>query len=184
MTVFKSKIENALGTFFIISLFYGFCFWVLSTLVPEIRALFPDWKFLLIFYLIIGYVYAGMTNNDLMVHDNRLEIINHLPLFKKRLEIPFDQIEAVKFKSEWTEIFEKMTPRLGLQLFLIQFAGLFFPFDYKWIKISGKKSYTVYCFGLERDYYSNKGPLFEDLFDNLAKKGLNVSWTESSRFSK
>lgn len=177
MTVFKSKIENALPAFVIVSLFYGACFWIILQFAPEIRALLPAKELLLVIYLIIVILYLGITNNDIVVYEDRLEIVNHLPLFKKRIAIPFDQIKTVTFRQEWTNFFEKRAQNLRLEAFLVLFAGFFFPFDYKWIKISGDKNYTVYCFGLERDYFTNKGPLFEDLFDLLSKKGLDVRWT-------
>lgn len=105
MTVFKSKIENALPAFVIVSLFYGACFWIILQFAPEIRAILPAKELLFVIYLIIAIFYLGITNNDIAVYEDRLEIVNHLPLFKKRIAIPFDQIKTVTFRQEWSSFF-------------------------------------------------------------------------------
>ena len=138
------------------------------------------WAGIFVSYAVLAYVYAGFANDDILLYADRIEIVNRIPLFRKHYSFQIDQVESVKFRHEWTESFGKnIKPGLLKYIMSPFLATLFFPADYKWIKISTNKTYTFYCFGVDMDYYDNNGPIFEDLFNKLAEKGVNVSWTDT-----
>jgi len=184
MQEFKSKIGNSLGTFFLLTICYLPLFYFILFLTTNFRLTqitFLGWTIVVMTYFAIGYLYAGLTNNDIRVFDDRLEIVNKLPLFKKHVVFNFDKINSIIFKHEWTETFwnnikSKLIKNVVTEFFVIAF----FPYDYKWIKIKTDKDYQFYCLGLEMDYYDNEGPHFEELFNALAEKKIKVSWTDIS----
>ncbi|SKC88349.1 hypothetical protein [Ohtaekwangia koreensis] len=131
----------------------------------------------LVLYVIAIYTYIGITNNDFIITDNALEVVGKVPLFKRRRRFLRQHIGLVLFRHDWTDtIGEGMKPRI-FRLVVKEISQLLFPFDYKWIEITTNHSFRFYCFGLEYNYFDNKGPLFEDLFKTLQAKDLNVKWT-------
>lgn len=140
----------------------------------------PVWIIIILFIFIISYLYTGLTNNDVLVANNSIEIVNRMPLFKKRISFQYDKIRLIKFRHEWTETFGESIKPLFLKYILTGWiAPFFFPTDYKWINVSADKDYIFYCFGIERDFFENEEPCFEDLFNELSKKGVNVRWTNN-----
>ncbi len=184
MQEFKSKIGSSFATFFILTIsFLGLLFLLLflTTNFRLTQITFSGWLIIFLTYCILAYLYTGFTNNDILLFDNKIEIVNKLPLFQKHQSFQLDEIKSVKFRHEWTETFGKNIKPNFLKFVVTQFlAPCFFPPDYKWIKITADKDYKFYCFSIEMDYYDNEGPLFEDLFTKLADKGVNVSWTDTS----
>jgi hypothetical protein len=184
MQEFKSKTGSSFGAFFMLTIsFLGLLFLLLflTTNFRLTQITFTGWFVIFLSYCILAYFYMGLTNNDIFLFDNKVEIINQLPLFKKHHSFQLDEIKSVKFKHEWTETFGKNIKPNFLKFVVTQLlAPFFFPTDYKWIKVSADKDYTFYCFGIEMDCYDNEGPFFEDLFNQLADKGVNVSWTDTS----
>jgi hypothetical protein len=185
MQEFKSKIGNSLGGFFILTIsFFGLLYLTifLASNFRLTQVTFLGWLIVVLMYSILSYLYVGLVNNDILLFDNRLEIVNRLPLFKKHKIFYFDKIIFVKFKHEWTETFgENIRPKPLRYIFKELLAPLFFPIDYKWIKIGVEKNYKFYCFGLTMDFCENETePVFEHLFIQLAEKGVNVSWTNTS----
>lgn len=129
-------------------------------------------------YILFTYIYLGKTNNDFVVFEDRIEIINKLPFFKRKTVLHFNEIKSIVFRHEWTESIRNKIKPPNLSFLLSDFLlPLFFPYDYKWIRFTTEKNYIFYCFGLEFDYYDNEGPLIEGLFHKLGDCGLNVSWT-------
>ncbi len=184
MQEFKSKISNSLGTFFLLTisllgLLYLLLFVTTGYKLTQIK--FSGWLIFILIYCTLTYLYAGLTNNDIILYTDRLDIVNRVPFFKKHHSFQLDNIKSVTFRHEWTETFGKNIKPNFLKYIVTQFlAPLFFPTDYKWIRVSADKDYKIYCFGIEMDYYDNKGPLFEDLFTKLSNKGVNVSWTDTT----
>lgn len=184
MQEFKSKVGSSLRTFLLLTIsFLALCYFLLVLTInfklPQIT--FPEWLVIVLIYSTLAYIYAGFTNNNILVFENRLEIVNRLPLFKKHHSFQFDQIKSVKFKHEWTETFGKNIKPSFLKYIMTEFLTTFiFPTDFKWIRVSAVKDYKFYCFGIEMDYYDNKGPLFEDLYKKLAAAGVAVSWTDTT----
>ena len=184
MQEFKSKIGNSLGTFFLMTLcdlliIYAILYFTTNFSLTDITIL--GWTLLIVIYVLICYLYAGLTNNNIIVFDNRLEIKNELPLFKKHKIFQFENIKSVTFRHEWTATLTSKINSKFIKLFVTEFtASWFFPTDYKWIKIESDKDYKFYCFGLEMNFYDNEEPYFEDLFHCLADKQINVSWTNTT----
>jgi len=184
MQEFKSKIGNSFGTFFILTVSSLGSLYLLFFLTTDLRLTqitISGWLAIFLTYCILAYLYIGSTNNDILLFADRLEIVNRLPFFRKHHTFQLDKIKSVKFRHEWTETFGKSIKPNFLKYIVTQFlAPFFFPADYKWIRVSADKDYKFYCFGIEMDYYDNEGLLFEDLFNKLADRGVNVSWTDTS----
>jgi hypothetical protein len=178
MTTFSSKISFSLTTLGIqqiswlfvaggiIFVFNGF----------KLPALSYSYLFLLIPYLAAMYLYAGLFNNDIIVHQTSLEIVNRVPPFKKTAKFEFASIQSITLRYDWTETCGTTIRTRWIKLIVKELALLFFPWDYKWIKIVADKEYTFYFFGIDYDYFDNKCPLFEDLFSHLKKYHSQVQW--------
>lgn len=184
MQEFKSKIGNSLGTFFILTIsLFGLLYLVLflTTNFRLTQISFSGWLAIVVIYFVVSYLYAGLSNNSIFLFDNRLEVVNRLPFFRKHYTFQFDKIKSVKFRHEWTETFGRSIKPNFIRYILNEWIAQFlFPTDFKWIRISADKDYKFYCFGIEMDYYDNDGPLFEELFTKLLDKGVEVSWTDTS----
>jgi len=139
---------------------------------------FLHWMWISILYLFICYCYAGFFNNDILVFDDRIEVVNTLPLFKKHMSFSFENIKSVTFRHDYRETFGNNIKSELLKQFAEFFFDLVFPPYYKWIRVQAGKEYKFYCFGIETDYYERVDSLvFEDLFRLLAEKGIAVKWT-------
>jgi hypothetical protein len=184
MQEFKTSTGNSLWGFFILAISFTGLFYLLVFLTTDFRLTqisFSAWLIIFSAYAVLAYLYTGFTNNDILVFDDRIEIVNRLPLFKKHYRFQLDKIKSMKFRHEWTETFGKSIKPSFFKYIVTQLlAPCFFPADYKWIRVCADKDYKFYCFGIEMDYYDNEGPLFEDLFNQLAGKGVNVSWTDTT----
>jgi hypothetical protein len=177
---YPSKINNSIGTLFLLTLFYiPFIYfllhWTVSLNIGQIT--FLGWTVFILCIACIGWVYVGLTNNNIIVGGKEIKIVNTVPFFKKQIVIELKNIKHITFKHEWTEIFES-NPKFKKIIWLDFLAMIVFPYDYKWIKIEAEKDYKIYCFGLEMDYYDNPSPHFEELFYNLANRKINVCWTK------
>ncbi|HEY9048688.1 MAG TPA: hypothetical protein VIN08_22440 [Ohtaekwangia sp.] len=128
-------------------------------------------------YLVLVYIYLGVTNHTFVFTDQTLEVENRLLFFRMRQSFPLRQIKQVLFRHDWTETAGKEI-KIGIFRTAVRWTmHLFFPFDYKWIEITTTRSFRFYCFGLDYDYFDNEGPLFEDLFKALKSRGIRVGWT-------
>lgn len=129
-------------------------------------------------YAVLSYIYLGIVSHDFVVYNDRIEVLNRIPLFEKERAFYYKDIKLVFFRHEWTE---ELTEKFKLGIFGFLFKEMIIqsviPPDYKWIKIVTDKPNKFYCFGLEFDYYDNKGPLIEDLFFKLYDYGVKVRWT-------
>ena len=184
MKEFKSSIGNTISLFFFQTGLLLFLIYVALYIFTDFHLTqisFLGWLLFFSLYLIIMYLYAGFTNNDILVFDDRLEIVNRIPLFKKRRVFRFENINSIKFRHQWQETFGSNIQPTFLQYVIKFFPELFFPAHYKWIKIKANKEYKFYCFGIEMEYYENeKEPVFEDIFQLLSLKGLDVCWTNNT----
>ncbi len=132
-------------------------------------------------YVIIAYLYVAITNHDIIVYEERVELINRMPLFKKHKIFLIKEIKSVAFKHEWTETVLANIKPIGLRIILVNFImPIFIPSEYKWIEICTSKKFKFYCFGIDTDMYDNPKPYFEELFIDLSEKQIAVSWTNSS----
>lgn len=131
-------------------------------------------------YLIGVYSYLGITNNDFILTNDTLEVVGKVPLFRRRRRFLLYDINIALFRHDWTNtVGEDIKPR-AFQFLVKEISQLVFPFDYKWIEITTSHTFRFYCFGLQYNYFDNKGPLFEDLHKALRAKGISVKWTRSS----
>ena len=182
MKEFKSNIWNSSFTFLVLTIPISTIAFLTLFLTLNIKLTDIDisiWFLIIICYLIVAYIYIGLTNNNVLVYDQRLEIKNNVPLFRKLIEYKFDDIKLVTFRHEWTETFGRNIKPNFLKYIIKEWLVSFvFPWDYKWIKIKADKDYKYCCFGLSMDYYDNDEILFEDLFYELGKKGIKVAWTD------
>ena len=184
MKEFRSNTWNGLFTFFILTVPISAIisltlYFTLNFKLTQIG--FLGWIIIVFAYSIIAYVYTGFTNNDILVFDNRIEIVNKMPLFKKQVAFYLNKIELVTFRHEWTETFGKnIKPKILKTLIKDWFVSFIFPWDYKWIKVKTDKEHKFFCFGLSMDYYDNDEIVFEDLFYELAKKQIKVTWTDTT----
>ena len=183
MEKYESKISTALGahlsrSFFLLLILYFLLHFSFNVDFTSISITY--YILFVLAYILYSYIYLGSTNNDFIIFNNRVEIINKLPFFKRKTIFYFEDIKQVLFRHEWTEsVQEKIKPRILSFILTDFFLSMFFPYDYKWIRFTTQKSYTFYCFGLEFDYYDNEGPLIEDLFHRLGDYGVNVCWTNN-----
>ena len=178
MTIYPSKINFSIAT---VLTQHVSCLLIVSMLTFlfngfELPAFDYQYLFLLIPYLVAIYCYAGLFNNDVIVNETGIEIVNRVPLFKKSRKFDFTSIQSITLRHDWTETYGRNIQTRWIKLMVKELALLVFPWDYKWIKIVADKEYTFYCFGIEYDYFDNKGPLFEDLFSYLKKYHSQVQW--------
>lgn len=146
--------------------------------IPEIDARLAIAFFVL--YLLGVYSYLGITNNDFILTNDTLEVVGKVPLFRRRRKFLLYDINIAVFRHDWTDtVGVHIKPRI-LQFFVKEISQLVFPFDYKWVEITTNHTFRFYCFGLQYNYFDNKGPLFEDLHKALRRKGIPVKWTKSS----
>ncbi|HEY9007397.1 hypothetical protein [Ohtaekwangia sp.] len=130
-----------------------------------------------VIYLVLVYIYLGITNHDFILTEDSVVIQNRVLFFRTHSAIPLRQVRQVLFRHDWTETAGKEIKIRIVRTAVRWTMHLFFPFDYKWIEISNSKALRFYCFGLDYDYFDNKGPLFEDLFKALKARGIRVGWT-------
>lgn len=133
--------------------------------------------------LFIGiYVYAGITNNNISVKNDSIEVYRKLPFFKRTVFINFSEIEEITMRHDWTEtVLKKLKPSIFRYIIVEWFLQTIFPPDYKWIKFKTRNGILKFhCFGIDYDYYDNPEPYFEHLFVELANKNLPVMWTKNS----
>ena len=181
MTV-KSKIGNSLvgligEHIFAVIVIGGLIYFINGFRLPDIHW---TYLFLLIPYSLGIYIYAGLFNNDILIDNAKIEIINNVPLFKKRISFDFSTIKTITLRHDWTETFGQRIKSRNLKYILLQLTRTLFPYNYKWIKIETDKEYKFYCFGIDHDYYDNDGPLFEDVYKTLRRKHKSVKWTNDS----
>ena len=182
MEKYPSKISKALEAhlvrsfviFFVVFLFLKFVFNINFSLIH-----IGYYILFTVCYILLTYIYLAKTNTDFIVLDDRIEMVNNLPFFKKKTVLPFNEIKSIVFRHEWTEsLQEKIKPRTLGFIITEYLVSAFFPYDYKWIKFTTDRSYTFLCFGLEFDYFDNNDEaLIEGLFYKLAACGIDVRWT-------
>jgi hypothetical protein len=132
--------------------------------------------------LLLVALYALTVNNDVILTENQIRIRKRFIFHHKEKSIDFNEIESIYLKHDWTETIASKLKPLILQFILVECVlKTVFPPDYKWIKIkTNKETLKYFCFGIERDYYDNPRPHFDDLYFDLAKKGINVEWTNET----
>ncbi len=105
MEKFKSKISNALILHLLRSVFVSGMMYGISNVVFERDILMNinSLIILTILFLSFTYVFIGITNNDIYVFEDRLEIKNRIPLFRKTAVFKLNDISSVVFRDDWTE---------------------------------------------------------------------------------
>lgn len=127
-------------------------------------------------------VYALSVNNDIVLLDHQIIIRKRLLFYTKERFINFSEIEQIQLKHDWTETIASNLKPPFLKYILVEWIlqTLFSP-DYKWIKVkTNKETLKYFCFGIEYDYYDNPRPHFDDLYFDLAKRGIPVEWTNNT----
>lgn len=175
--IFISFISFVLATISYLALSYLLLTWIIDFELKQVTT--EIWIVFSIIYLVVAYLYLSYFNNDIVVYDNSIEVINRLPPFRRKFHFPLYEVKSIQFRHDWTESIGRNIKPYKLGYWVGQIATLFFPSDYKWIKIESDKTYRFYCFGLEYDFYDNKNPHFEDLYSDLSKRNVTVSWTNS-----
>jgi hypothetical protein len=180
--MFKSKIENSLigligGHAILLFAIVGIVF---ST--NGFRITNFDWIYmiLLIPYFFGIYLYAGLFNNDIIVDNSKIEIVNSIPFFRKRVSFDYSAIKSITLRHDWTETFGRRIKSNRVRYVLSQLTQIFLPYNYKWIKIETYRKFRFFCFGIDFDYYNNDGPLFEDVYKALRRKHKSVKWTNNT----
>lgn len=103
MQEFKSKIGSSFATFLILSISFLGLLYLLLFLTTNFRLTqitFLGWLAISLTYFLLAYLYTGLTNNDIFLFDNKIEIVNLLPLFKKHHSFQLDEVKSVKFRHE------------------------------------------------------------------------------------
>jgi hypothetical protein len=179
---FKSKIGDSLfgligGHMLALFVVGGLILFINGFRLPDFH-----WTYLLLLvpYFLGIYVYAGLFNNDIQVDNTKIEIINTVPFFKKRISFDYSNIKIITLRHDWTETFGKTIKSKRLKYILSKLTQTFLPYNYKWIKIETDKEHKFYCFGIDYDYYDNDGPLFEDVYKTLRRKHKSVRWTNDT----
>jgi hypothetical protein len=88
MQEFKSKTGTSLGNFVLMTLPLCGLLYILLHLTINLKLAqitVAGWLIIGFMYSAVLYLYAGFTNNNILVFENRLEVVNNLPLFKKRV---------------------------------------------------------------------------------------------------
>ncbi|MFY0630154.1 MAG: hypothetical protein JXR05_07210 [Flavobacteriaceae bacterium] len=132
--------------------------------------------------VLLVLLYALSVNNDIVLLENEIRIRKRLIFYNKQKSIDFKEIKKIQLKHDWTEtIASKLKPSI-LKYILVEWILIsLFPPDYKWIKIkTDKETFKYFCFGIEYDQYNNPRPHFDDLYFDLAKRGINVEWTNDT----
>ena len=181
--IFVSIIELILLTLGYSIVIYLVSYYLLDFTFSQISPL--TWWIILLLYFSACYCYIGISNNDIVLYDDRLEIISKIPFFKKHQSFPLAEIQYVQFRRDWTDtIWQPINSVfLGVLVKLLSDYILSFllPFNYKWIKVTTDREYRFYCFGLEMEYYDSQMPTtFDELFYDLANKKVKVRWTDNS----
>ncbi len=178
--------KSSLGNSFILRFyrhFFAFKLIAFLSLFPMIReVLVSIWEVglpvLILGYLFFTILYLGIFNHDFIFKDDKIKIRSSLFWFKKSNEIKYDSIKKVKIKSELN------CPENGIYGVLSFFFLIFFPFDYKWIKVTThtNETFTFYCFGMDYDCYDNcdENDLMENIFREFVGQGINTEWTKSN----
>jgi hypothetical protein len=177
---FKSRIVNSLGGLIlphmtVLALVIGI---VLISNDLHLSSLNPRYLILVIPYVVVVYIYAGLFNNDIIITGTTLEIINSVPLFKKRILFELTSVKTITLRHDWTETIGNEIKQSTLRYCIKELVSVFFPYNYKWIKIEAEKKYKFYCFGIDYDYYENEKPYFEDLYKELKNRQASVNWTK------
>lgn len=114
------------------------------------------------------YIYSAIMNNDFILNNDEIIVSNKLLFFKKDQAIKFDKIQCIVFKDD---------TRINL------ISG------YKWIKIKYRTNTQllmvkkIHCNGVEYDAFDENifFPTFDEFYNELEKRGLNVSWTSKRK---
>ncbi len=148
----------------------------LKYLINEFRLHDFDWNFLILIvpYTFGIYFYIGLFNNDIKIDNTKIEIINRVPFFKKKISFNYSNIKTITLRHDWTETFGKNIKSKRIKFIFSQLTPLLFPYNYKWIKIETDNEYKFYCFGIDYDYYDNECPSFEDIYNTLSEN-INLS---------
>ena len=126
---------------------------------------------------------TGIVNNDIVVFETKIEIVNRIPFFRKRTLFQYSEIKEITLRHDWTETLGSKIKSRRYRYVLKELAQIVIPYNFKWIRFVTVREFKFYCFGIDYDYYDNKGPLFEDLYKELRKKHKFVMWTnEGSPF--
>jgi len=114
-------------------------------------------------YIILLIAFTIVTNNDIKLYDDKIEIVNRF-LHRGTVEIDLIDIDKIFFKKDsWINIFS----------------------EYKYLiiiykdKMGFKHKKKVYCFGIRYHGYEDPPSFlsFESLYEQMGKKQINVSWT-------
>ncbi|RFS17058.1 hypothetical protein [Emticicia sp. C21] len=188
MKIFKCYIAGSIIELILLTLGYSVVIYLVSHYLLDIRLseISPlSWRIMLLLYFLACYIYIGISNNDIVLYDDRLEIISKIPFFKKHWSFPLAEIKSVQFRHDWTEtIWQPIKPvflAVIVKLLYDCILSFLLPHNYKWIKVIADREYKFYCFGLEMEHYDSQMPTtFDELFYDLANKKVKVSWTDDS----
>ena len=131
MTTFKSRISNSLtGLFGHVLIFIiggGLLFALNGFELSEF-----DWTYLtlLIPYFLSMYIYARLFNNDIIVGDVKIEIINTVPPFRKKVSIDYTDIKSIALRHDWTETYGEGMKSGRLKHIASQITQFFLPHNY------------------------------------------------------
>ena len=140
---------------------------------------------MIIVYLLLFVIQIFLTNNDVIIHEEKIIIQSSLFKNLRKRKFKIEAISEIIFKEDWTESSNKKSRFKTVLRFILNYFILmwFIPWEYKWIQIKTKdnKKFTYYCFGINYDFYENhKETLFEDLFLELAKRNIVVKWKSTN----
>ncbi|MGY3795894.1 hypothetical protein [Aquimarina sp. 433] len=122
--------------------------------------------------LLVGvYSYYAIMNSDFILNDEEILIINRFIFFKREEKIRLDRIKRIIFRDDTS---------------INLLSG------YKWVRIEyltdskSLKSKKVYCNGMEYDAFDENlnFPTFDEFFDELERRGLNIKWTKKRTHNK
>lgn len=164
------RLFNMIIILFIIDQIFNFSDFIIS--IVSIKNLVFIYGMLFILQLVI-------SNSDLLISKNSLEIkLSILGKFSWK-RIQKKTISEIIFKDDWTESYTSKYGKSIVIYTLIQICTSILPWDYKWIEIRFKngESRKYYFYGMDYDFYDNSDDvLFEDMFLELARRNVKVRW--------
>ncbi len=155
-----------------------FCY--LTRIEYLLKPFFDNFWIIAVLYTVYSFILISYTNPSFYFTDNSV-LVKYPILFRwKDFELNYNDIELATFRHELFET--KFLSESELFTFVIKPAlFLFIPPEYKWMQIKTYKTKrTLYCFGLEFDYFSNHDDIrFETLKLEFARRGVRTLWTET-----
>lgn len=181
MKIYHGKILNSITLLVLKLVLIGVALWITnpdSFLIPNFSTII----ILLAALSILILIYAISVNNDIIIGEDKIIIRKRLIFYEKKKSINIADVQGILLKHDWTETVASKLKQPLLRYFFVELIlQTLFPPDYKWIKIkTNSETVKYFCFGLEYDYYDNPRPHFDDLYFDLARRGINVEWTNDS----